>query len=70
MIFNMKINTKFKLLNAAICFSRAWRYKNLKPRCVNIKIGPSGSITNRLKIIATTFRTSNEITFLYIKKCK
>jgi hypothetical protein len=70
MIFKVKINTKFKLLNATIWFSRACRCKNLKPRCANIKIGASGSVTNRMKIIATTSRTSNEITFLHIKKCK
>jgi hypothetical protein len=68
MIFQVKINTKFKLLNAAIWFSRGRRYKNLKPRRVNMKVRGSGSVTNRMKIIATTFRTSNEITFLCIKK--
>jgi hypothetical protein len=67
MIFKVKINTKFKLLNAAIWFSRVCRYKNLKTSCVNIKIGGSGSLTNRIKIIASKVRTNNEITFLCIK---
>jgi len=63
-------NTKLKLLktNAAIWFNKMWRFKQLKPNCINVKITgqkPQGKMTT---INAMRFRINQEIKFLYCKK--
>jgi hypothetical protein len=55
---------------AAIWFSKTCRDKELRPKCINIRINGNNRQCNNTMKAAVQFRLNWEIKFLYIKKQK
>ena len=55
---------------AAIWFNKTCRDKELRPKCINIRINGNNRRCNNTMKAAVRFRLNQEIKFLYIKKQK
>jgi hypothetical protein len=64
------IKEKLHKTNAAISFNKTYKYKQLTPNYIVIKIKENNPRNHKTRKVATQYRLKQELKFLYVKKKK